>query len=107
MTLMVISVAFLKVSEVLCQIFNFWSSWKNEHEEYDEYGRAISHRSGHKGAYAGAVTENVTMATTNASKAVTAGLADLVEGDPNEEITEAITEAAGGEEEEGANEDWM
>ena len=47
------------------------------------------------------------MATTNASKAVTAGLADLAEGDPNEEITEAITEAAGGEEEEGANEDWM
>ena len=53
------------------------------------------------------MTENVTMATTNASKAVTAGLVDLAEGDPNEEVTEAITEAAGGEEEEGANEDWM
>ena len=46
------------------------------------------------------------MATTNASRAVTAGLADLADGDPNEEMTEALIEAADGEEE-GANEDWM
>ena len=78
---------------------------KNEHEEYDEFGRAISHRSGHKGAYAGAVTENVTSATTNASKAVTAaGLA--LEGEATDELNEALTEDVGGEAEAG-NEDWM
>ena len=101
---MVISEAF----SVKYLIFeNFRSSLKNEHEEYDEYGRAINHRSGHKGAYAGAVTENVTMATTNASKTVVAGLALEGGEDPNEEITEALAEAAEAEGEEGANEDWM
>lgn len=80
---------------------------KNEHEEYDEFGRAISHRTGHKTAYAGAVNENVTMATTNAAKVVTATGLALEDGDPNDEITEALTEAAEGEGEEGTTEDWM
>ena len=47
------------------------------------------------------------MATTNASKTVVAGLALEGGEDPNEEITEALAEAAEAEGEEGANEDWM
>ena len=90
---------------VIFVFFFFWSPLKHEHEEFDELGRAINHRTGHKTAYAGAITENASIATTNAAKAVTAaGLA--LEGEPTEELTEALTEDVGGEAE-GGTEDGM